>query len=147
MAIRPVLERGRRHVILGAVVFASVFAPHLRAEFYVWQDPAGRRQVSTIPRQGFASDGGVRRAYNPHSIVYQRRQLVDTLKRQAADLARKQELAAPSSKESTAPVKSAGHQLPRGDLMDLQELNALEKRTGRADVAMDGQGAAGSRSK
>jgi hypothetical protein len=112
-----------------------------QAEFHVWYDAAGDKHVSTIPRQGFSPAGTIRPAYDPNSIVYQQRRMLDNLSLQADELARQRdaEIAdAANSRERHAEVRAPG--ASREGTMNIEELIELAKLGGRFDPSASVRG-------
>ena len=105
------------------------------AGFHVWIDESGRKQVSTIPRNGFNQAGEVRRPYDPNSLTSQYHEMRRTLALQAAEITRQQiareriENQSPTDLPSYLPPQAAT--APREGIMDLRDLIQLESRGGR----------------
>ena len=105
---------------------------HAGAEFYVFYDDEGHKHVSSIPAHGFASNGDIKRAYDPNSIVYQYARMREILAEQGVEITHKREDEQPVAEfsrqtQQTPVVRHA----PRDGIMNLDELIALEKRGGK----------------
>ena len=116
-----------------AVVFWCLSTPTVQADFYTRVDRDGTRHISNVPPNGFDNNGDIRRAYDPNSIVYQHRNMLDALAAQGEEIARKAEnsrarSALPESVVRPPVLVGRG---PREGVMNLDELIELEKRGGR----------------
>ena len=103
------------------------------ADFYVWTNSHGQRQVSNVPHSGFTEAGRLKQAYDPNSIVYQHAQMLEAIAVQGEEIALQLDLGSEALDRDTfaesiiRPVRAA----PREGLMSLDELIELEKRGGR----------------
>lgn len=101
------------------------------AGFHVWIDETGRKQVSTIPRDGFNHLGDIRRPYDPNSLTLQHHEMRRKLALQAAEIAQQQ--AEPERLGNAAQVglPSESGRAPKEGIMGLRGLIQLERRGGR----------------
>ena len=114
------------YVMVCSSLSASVYA----TELHTWTDAQGHRNISTIPPQGFAADGSLRRHYDPNSIQFQHHQMRKALQKQAT------EIAASDQRERNTQAMLPADALPavrapREGIMGLRKLIELERRSGR----------------
>lgn len=143
--IRRGVARGFFQRLAVIVAVGSISCPDACAEFYVWRDAMGHKRISNLPPQGFASNGDLRSAHDPNSIVYQHARMLEILNSQREAIARERERGG-SDIDELAGRAPAVRNMPREGIMNLDELIALEKRGGRWEGAPPDQ-SGGTRSK
>jgi hypothetical protein len=126
--------------VLALITIGITVSPNASAEFYVRTDDLGRRHISNLPPRSFANNGGIRRAYDPSSIVYQHARMLEALAEQSDALEHAVEHEALGSKYPKfalpgPPIRRA----PREGMMNLDELIELEKRGGHWQGAAEEQ--------
>lgn len=142
--LAPSRRRTRRFGAALVTMLACVVASDAGAEFHVWYDARGHKQVSTVPTQGFDRNGAIRSAYNPNSIVYQHTRMRRALAAQSYEITLRREQEAANAleiKHGARETREVRH-APREGIMNLDELIALDKRGGRYQDPAAGQSGA-----
>ncbi len=103
------------------------------ADFHVFTDRDGKRHVSNIAPEGFASNGSIKPKYDPNSVVYQYPMMLRQLNEMRIESEQRAREEAGLDPEvhvirAAAPTFEEG---PKEGLMGLQGLIELEKRGGR----------------
>ena len=120
-------------IALLAVVFTVCGGGNVSAHntaLHTWTDAQGHKNISTIPPQGFTTDGRLRRQYDPNSIQFQHHEMRKALRQQAAEIAAANERVGESHTVTPADALPAVR-APREGIMGLRELIKLERRSGR----------------
>ena len=113
------------------LIVVTMQGENLSAEdLHVWTDQDGRRNISTIPPEGFDKRGRLRKQYDPNSIQFQHHQMLRALEIQAKRLELEQGKESlpvmTLSDEITQPLRA-----PKEGIMGLRGLIQLERRGGR----------------
>ena len=113
------------------LIVVTMQGENLSAEdLHVWTDQEGRRNISTIPPEGFDKRGRLRKQYDPNSIRFQHYQMLRSLETQARKLQLEQgKESEPAMVVSDEIIPSL--RAPKEGIMGLRELIRLERRGGR----------------
>ena len=113
------------------LIVVTMQGENLSAEdLHVWTDQEGRRNISTIPPEGFDKRGRLRKQYDPNSIQFQHYQMLRSLETQARKLQLEQgKESEPAMVVSDEIIPSL--RAPKEGIMGLRELIRLERRGGR----------------
>ena len=105
--------------MVGITTLAVLFAGSAQAEFYAWEDAAGKRRISNIDPTQIKQAGRISLHYHPYSVVAQHERMRAKLARQAEAIA-----AAQAAQTNTARRPGSTTKLLPFPLKALQQLRA-----------------------